>query len=89
MERSWLTPEGHSEYVRDKNVPFSFASRYRTSMRNREPIRTRDDLLQLIADAIRLQITYLPQQQALAVADTVLRAFKAAGLTIRRRGVRQ
>jgi hypothetical protein len=53
-------------------------------MRDREPIRTREDLLRLIADAIRLQLTYLPQQQAIAVADTVLRAFKAAGLSIRR-----
>jgi hypothetical protein len=48
-------------------------------------IRTRDDLLLLIADAVRLQLTYLPRDQAMAVADTVLRSFKAAGLSVRRR----
>ena len=52
----------------------------------RPDIRTRDDLLLLIADAVRLQLTYLPREQALAIADTVLRSFKAAGLSVRRRG---
>ncbi len=52
-------------------------------------IETRDDLLNLIADAIRLQLTYLSKENALAVADTILRAFKVAGLSIRRsRGAR-
>jgi hypothetical protein len=73
----------------DKIVLFSFASGYLVAMRDPRLIRTREDLLRLIADAVRLQITYLPPQQAHAVADTVLRAFKAAGLSIRRRGVRQ
>lgn len=49
------------------------------------PIRTREDLLELIADSVRLQMTYLGQKEARAVADTVLRSFKAAGLSIRRR----
>jgi hypothetical protein len=66
------------------HVLFSFLLRYLTPMRDRPPIRTREDLLRLIAEAIRLQITYLPKQEAVAVADTVLRAFKAAGLSIRR-----
>ena len=47
-------------------------------------IKTRDDLLNLIADAIRLQLTYLSKEGALAVGDTILRAFKVAGLSIRR-----
>ena len=52
-------------------------------------IQTRDDLLNLIAGAIRLQLTYLSKENALAVADTILRAFKVAGLSIRRsRGAR-
>ncbi|MDG4602593.1 MAG: hypothetical protein P9C55_07505 [Defluviicoccus sp.] len=46
-------------------------------------IQTRDDLLNLIAGAIRLQLTYLSKENALAVADTILRAFKVAGLSIR------
>ena len=54
-------------------------------MRDRHPIRAREDLLRLIAQGVRLQITYLGQKEALAVADTVLRAFKAAGLSIKRR----
>jgi hypothetical protein len=49
------------------------------------PIRTREHLLELIADSVRLQMTYLDQKQALAVADTVLRSFKAAGLSIRQK----
>ena len=55
-------------------------------MRDEHPlIRTRDDLLELIANALRLQLTYLSEDQALAVADTILRTLKAAGLSIRRR----
>ena len=49
-------------------------------------IKTRDDLLNLIAGAIRLQLTYLSKEGALAVADTILRAFKVAGLSMRRSG---
>jgi hypothetical protein len=49
------------------------------------PPRTRDDLMRIIAAAIRLQLRYLPQEQAEAVADTILRSMKAAGLSIRRR----
>ena len=52
----------------------------------RPTIRTRDDLLLLIADAVRLQLTYLERGQAMAVADTVLRSFKMARLSVRRRG---
>ncbi|HOT84014.1 MAG TPA: hypothetical protein PLQ12_12025 [Candidatus Defluviicoccus seviourii] len=40
--------------------------------------------MNLIADAIRLQLTYLSKENAMAVADTILRAFKVAGLSIRR-----
>ena len=39
-------------------------------------IRTRDDLLELIAHILRLQLSYLSKDQALAVADTILRTFK-------------
>jgi hypothetical protein len=46
-------------------------------------IRTRDDLLELIAHALRLQLTYLSKDHALAVADTILRTLKAARLSIR------
>jgi hypothetical protein len=48
-------------------------------------IRTRDDLLELIAHVLRLQLSYLSKDQALAVADTILRTFKAAQLSIRQR----
>jgi hypothetical protein len=52
---------------------------------DRPLIRTRNDLLELIAHALRLQLSYLSKDQALAVADTILRTFKAARLSIRRR----
>jgi hypothetical protein len=48
-------------------------------------IRTRDDLLELIAHVLRFQLSYLSKDQVLAVADTILRTFKAARLSIRRR----
>jgi hypothetical protein len=51
---------------------------------HRPVVRTRDDLLRLIADAICLQLTYLPKKH-IAVADTILRSFKMAGLSISRR----
>ena len=55
-------------------------------MRDDRPlIRTRNDLLELVAHALRLQLSYLSKDQALAVADTILRTFKAARLSIRRR----
>jgi hypothetical protein len=50
--------------------------------------RTRDELLGLIAAAIRLQLTYLPLDKAEAIADTVLRTMKQAGLSIRRQRTR-
>ena len=56
----------------------------RDDKRDESVIQTRDDLLKLIADAIRLQLTYLSKENATAVADTILRAFKVAGLSIRR-----
>jgi PleD family two-component response regulator len=52
---------------------------------HRPVVRTRDDLLRLIADAICLQLTHLTKKQAIAVADTILRSFKMAGLSISRR----
>jgi hypothetical protein len=45
---------------------------------DRPLIQTRDDLLELIAHALRLQLSYLSKDQALAVADTILRTLKAA-----------
>jgi hypothetical protein len=51
---------------------------------DRPLIRTRDNLLELIAHTLRLQLSYLSKDQALAVADTILRTLKAA-LSIRRR----
>jgi hypothetical protein len=72
-----------------KNVHFMFFFGYVPRMRNNERhtpiIRDRDGLLQLIAKAVRLQLTYISRQDSLAVADTVLRSFKAAGLSIRRK----
>ena len=59
------------------------------SMSERQPqrpqVKTRDDLVKLMADAIRLQLTYLSNENAQAVADTILRTFKMAGLSIRSR----
>jgi hypothetical protein len=52
---------------------------------DRPLIQTRDDLLELIAHALRLQLSYLSKEQAVAVADTILRTLKAARLSIRRR----
>ena len=63
-----------------------FYTRYCAWVRDDRPlIRTRDDLLEVIAHALRLQLTYLSKDQALAVADTILRTLKAARLSIRRR----
>jgi hypothetical protein len=52
---------------------------------NRPLIRTRDDLLELIAHVLYLQLSYLSKDQALAMADTILRTLKAARLSIRQR----
>jgi hypothetical protein len=46
---------------------------------------TREDLLLLIARALRRNFTFASDHQAKAAADTVLRDFKAAGLRIFRR----
>jgi hypothetical protein len=43
-------------------------------------VGTWDDLVTLIADAIRLQLTYLSEDTA-AVADAILRTLKMAGLS--------
>jgi hypothetical protein len=40
---------------------------------DRPLIRTRDDLLELIAHVLRLQLSYLSKDQSVAVADTILR----------------
>jgi len=55
--------------------------------RHQQPpiIRDREGLLNLIANAIRIQIPYLNRQEARAAADTVLRSFKVAALSIKRR----
>lgn len=34
-------------------------------------VRTRPDLLNLIAEAIRLQLAYLPKKQGMALVDTI------------------
>ena len=43
---------------------------------------TREDLLRLIARALRRSVTFISEGQAAAAADTVLRDLKAAGLRI-------
>jgi hypothetical protein len=43
---------------------------------------TREELLRLIARAIRRGLTYASESQALGIADTVLRDLKAAGIRI-------
>src|SRR5512132_282200 len=66
-----------------KAVPDTFYFGYCGWVRDDRPlIRTRDDLLELIAHVLRLQLSYLSKDQALAVADTILRTFKAARLSI-------
>ena len=69
-----------------KAVPDTFYFGYCGWVRDDRPlIRTRDDLLELIALVLRLQLSDLAKDQALAVADTILRTFKAARLSIRQR----
>lgn len=56
---------------------------------NTDRPRDRDWLLQLIADAVKRNVTYLDERSCLAVADSVLRNFRGQGLRIldrRRRG---
>jgi len=43
---------------------------------------TREELLRLIARAIRRGLTFASESQASAIADTVLRDLKAAGIRI-------
>jgi hypothetical protein len=43
---------------------------------------TREELLRLIARAIRRGLTFASESHALAIADTVLRDLKAAGIRI-------
>src|SRR3954463_11326442 len=43
---------------------------------------TREELLRLIARAVRRGLTFASETQALATADTVLRDLKAAGIRI-------
>ena len=49
------------------------------------PIRTRDDLIELIMDAVRLHLRELNEDDARAVAESVLQAFKMEHLAIRQR----
>ena len=46
-------------------------------------IRTREDLMALIATGIRAHLRYVADDEAMAVADTVLRTMRQAGLRIR------
>ena len=46
-------------------------------------IRTRDDLMALIATGVRAHLRYLGDGEARAIADTVLRTMRQAGLRIR------
>src|SRR5512132_323331 len=48
---------------------------------DRPLIRTRENLMKRIAHVLRLQLSYLSKDQALAVADTVLSTLKAARLS--------
>ena len=41
---------------------------------------TREDLLRIIARAVRRSITFLSDRQALGAADTVLRDLKSVGI---------
>lgn len=49
------------------------------------PIRDRQDLIALIAEAVRLHLPRLSETDAQAVAECVLQTFKMEGLAIRRR----
>ena len=47
------------------------------------PKRTRDDLLNLIARAVRKHVTYMDDRGSRAIADTVLGDLRADGFAIR------
>ena len=49
------------------------------------PIRDRNDLVELIAEAVQLSLHHLSDPDAKAVAECVLQAFKMEGLSIRKR----
>jgi hypothetical protein len=70
-------------------VPFLFSLCYPPGMRRPwEPkrlIRDRNDLVELIADAVQLYLHQLSDPDAKAVAECVLQVFKMEGLSIRRR----
>jgi hypothetical protein len=48
-------------------------------------IRDRNDLVELIADAVQLYLHQLSDADAKAVAECVLQVFKMEGLSIRKR----
>lgn len=50
---------------------------------------TREDLLQLIARAVRRSFTFASDGQAIGAADTVLRDLKAAGIRLIARPTRR
>ena len=70
-------------------VPFLFSLCYPHWMRRpwepKPPIRDRDDLVELIADAVQLYLHQLSDPDAKAVAECVLQVFKMEGLSIRKR----
>jgi hypothetical protein len=49
------------------------------------PIRDRNDLVELIADAVQLYLHHLNDADAKAVAECALQVFKMQGLSIRKR----
>ena len=51
----------------------------------KRPIRTRDDLIELIAAAIRLHLRDITEEDARGAAEAVLQTFKMEGLGIRQR----
>jgi hypothetical protein len=51
----------------------------------KRPIRDRNELVELIADAVQLYLHQLSDPDAKAVAECVLQAFKMEGLSIRKR----
>ena len=70
-------------------VPFLFSLCYPPGMRRpweqKPSIRDRNDLVELIADAVQLYLHQISDADAKAVAECVLQVFKMQGLSIRRR----